>query len=231
MQFTHGTDGFTKTEASQINPFNRAVGNCCDNNSSSIKHKKVAKPAWLWLLNCSLRCAHAPCFYRWEDKLLASWLQRQTLRRLWSSSVHYLSSPVLKCYYFSQHCAYLPGKNETGSSHFKQQEVAVCTVSLHKSQAIYNSSKLNPSYSWSPVIKSAFLFGQSPCSWNISSKVSFLRKTVRHTILNSLKQILLNATKHHLAPQAPQRMEKHMAKTLAWTVHWSSIIMIPLQVP
>lgn len=38
-----------------------------------------------------------PALYGWEEELLASCLQRQTIKRLRSSNVHYLSSPDLKC--------------------------------------------------------------------------------------------------------------------------------------
>lgn len=63
VQITHGTDGFTETEVSHINPLSRAVRNCHDNNSSNIKHKKAAKPAWPWLLNFSLRVHTCPLHF------------------------------------------------------------------------------------------------------------------------------------------------------------------------
>lgn len=34
---------------------------------------------------------------------------------------------------------------------------------------------------------------------------------MRHTTINSLKQILLTTMKQHLAPQPPQKVEKHVA--------------------
>lgn len=60
-----------------------------------------------------------PAFYGWEEELIANWLKRQTTRRLSSSNVHYLSSPDLKCWHFSQHPAYLHGNSNSGSSHLK----------------------------------------------------------------------------------------------------------------
>lgn len=60
-----------------------------------------------------------PAFYGWEEELIANWLKRQTIRRPSSSNVHYLSSPGLKCWHFSQHPAYLHGNNNSGSSHLK----------------------------------------------------------------------------------------------------------------
>lgn len=117
----------------------------------------------------------------------------------------------------------MPRNNKTCSSHLKQQGAAVCTVGLHKSQAIYNSSKLNLRYSWSLVTKSVFPLGQSPCFWNISNKVSFSRKAMRHAVINSVEQILLKTMKRLLTPQTPQRMGKHAAETFAWTVCLSSI--------
>lgn len=135
--------------------------------------------------------SHSPRWY-YLPRAVASCLQRQTIRGLWGSNGHYLSSPGLKCWYFAQQFPYLPGNNKTGSSHWKKQEAAVCTLGQHKSQTTYNSSTLNLSCSWSLGIKSDFLFDQFPCAWSISNTVAFLRKGVRQICWNIIWHF-----KHH----------------------------------